>query len=232
MQEHPKTYKDLIQQREQEFLGAWQQVDLAKKFGKFVSFLFKVPLLNRLCKRNFTLVNILLSYYQKQNLLRPILKLVIELLSMPHYKQAPEEWWRLMRYTTSLLQHQQISYFLRDFAIEDQLIILAGNGPKDYVGYDVSYSLIGFSLWMFERGNVFAAIKLVEQATKADPTWAYPEYLLGWYGLFVQGVDSASHFVNAVHIDWSFLQRIKKDRVCQKFPEIVRKVHQSVVILK
>ncbi|MDB6096402.1 MAG: hypothetical protein JWM09_680, partial [Francisellaceae bacterium] len=66
----------------------------------------------------------------------------------------------------------------------------------------------------------------------SDNKWGYPEYILGWYGLFSNNVDSVLHFSKAVAIDWNFLQRIKHDRICQKFPDIVHQVQQKVIVAK
>ena len=79
---------------------------------------------------------------------------------------------------------------------------------------------------VFERGDIVSAIDYAKIAIAADDTWGYPEYLLGWYGLFTKGVDSVFHFTNAVRSDWSFLQRIKKDRMCCKWPDMVHQVQK------
>lgn len=228
----PKMYKDLFPQ------GAIKRVVTATasqpyfgKIGPVLDVAFKIPVLNTWCKKNKNLVKVLLHYYQSMGCSGRKLKLLIELLLMPYYLHEPEEWWRLMHEVVSLIQYQQVAYLLREPAIEDHLMKLLCHCPEEpHRGYDAAYSLTAFSLWMFERGNVHVALQLIQAAVKADPTWAYPEYLFGWYGLFVEGIDTVAHFVKSVHLDWNFLQKIKQDWACKRFPAVLKTVQQSMIV--
>jgi hypothetical protein len=91
---------------------------------------------------------------------------------------------------------------------------------------------VGYSLWLFERGDVQGAINMIQIAVLADETWGYPEYLHGWYGLFTRGVDSVTHFTRAVQIDWSFLQRMKHDKTCRQHPEVLKEVQKRTLVSK
>ncbi len=121
---------------------------------------------------------------------------------------------------------------MRDLALEDSLIMLGSTGPKPWIGYDIAYAFVGYSLWIFERGDVQGAINMIKVSIDADDTWGYPEYLLGWYGLFTNNVDSVEHFTRAVQIDWSFLQRMKHDRTCRQHPEILKEVQKKTLVSK
>ena len=103
-------------------------------------------------------------------------------------------------------------------------------GPKPWKGYDVAYAFVGYSLWLFERGDIQGAINMIQIGIEADETWGYPEYLFGWYGLFTGGVDSVAHFARAVQIDWSFLQRMKQDKTCRQHPELLKEVQRRTLI--
>src|SRR5262249_52877946 len=129
-------------------------------------------------------------------------------------------------------QERQINWLIRDVVLEDNLTLLGSLGPRPFMGYDVAYAFVGFSLWAFERGDVLGAINLVKTAEQADLTWGYPEYLHGWYGLFTTGIDSVEHFSRAVQIDWSFLQRMKHDKTCLAHPDVLHEVQKRSIVSK
>jgi hypothetical protein len=137
-----------------------------------------------------------------------------------------------MRFAVAIAQERQINWVLRDVVLEDNLTLLGSLGPRPLKGYDVAYSFVGYSLWLFERGDVWGAISMVKIAEQADETWGYPEYLHGWFGLFTAGVDSVEHFARAVHIDWSFLQRMKQDKTCREHPDVLHEVQKRTLVSK
>lgn len=49
-------------------------------------------------------------------------------------------------------------------------------------------------------------------------------------GLFTLDVDSANPFAGAVQIDWSFLQRMKRDRTCRQHPEVLKEVQRRTLV--
>ena len=200
--------------------------------ARSISFLLYFPLLGGLLRHSFSLVCFQIALLHQNGEYQRMYHLLAQILQSNAYRSAGKEnyWWFFMRLIVAFMQEQQIRQLLINPMLEEQLITLGNSGPGEKRGYNVAYSFVGYSLWLFERALVQEAIEMIKIATTADPSWGYPEYLHGWYGLFVNNVDSVSHFSNAVHIDWNFLHRIHHDRTCQQFPEIIKEVNKKVLV--
>lgn len=199
---------------------------------KFLGLLFFIPLLGHALLRLFTvdcLYVALLHQYGNQSRLYTFLHRILKSGAFRR-KGKHHYWWFFMRLIVAFLQEEQIHHFLINPDLEEELITLGKMGPGKRTGYNVAYSFVGFSLWLFERGLIHDAINMVAIAAEADQAWGYPEYLHGWYGLFIGGEGSEQHFTKAVIIDWSFLHRMRRDRTCQQFPDMIKKVSQQVLV--
>jgi hypothetical protein len=224
-----RTYKELIQNR----TPYTQLPSIIGIVAEFLSYGINVPVIGQLLMHSFTIVCCALARLRRKRNYHGLYHLLITCLSQDNFKkQHGYYWWYLMRFAVAIAQERQINWFVRDIVLEDNLVSLGGLGPRPLKGYDVAYSFVGYSLWLFERGDILAAIDLVQIAEQADETWGYPEYLHGWYGLFTKGVDSASDFTRAVHIDWSFLQRMKHDRTCRQHPDVLHEVQKRTLVAK
>jgi len=189
--------------------------------------------IGRLLGYSFTLVCCALGRLRRKQDYHGLYDLLIDCLSRNTFrKHEGYRWWYLMRFAVAIAQERQINWLVRDIVLEDNLILLGSLGPRPLKGYDVAYAFVGYSLWMFERGDVLGALNLIQIAEQADETWGYPEYLHGWYGLFTRGVDSVTHFTRAVHIDWSFLQRMKQDKTCRDHPDVLHEVQKRTLVSK
>lgn len=225
-----RTYKDLVQNRYPPYIHntGWRGV-----LTGFLSYGLRVPIIGRLLKRSFLVVCAALGRSRKHGDFPGLYALLIEsLLTTNFRKKYTYRWWYLMRFAVAVAQERQINWLIRDLILEDNLILIGSLGPKPWRGYDVAYTFVGFSLWLFERGDIQGALNMIQIAVRADETWGYPEYLHGWYGLFTTGVDSISHFTRAVQIDWSFLQRMKQDKTCKQHPDILHEVQRRTVVSK
>jgi hypothetical protein len=225
-----RTYKDLIENRYPPY------VELRGFRGFMASILsnwVRFPYFGRYLRRSFAVLCISLSKLRQRGDYVGLYSLLIDtLLSSNFRKRRNYRWWYLMRFGVAVAQERQINWLIRDLILEDNLILVGSLGPKAWQGYDVAYSFVGYSLWLFERGDIQGALNMVQIAVHADETWGYPEYLHGWYGLFTTGVDSISHFTRAVQIDWSFLQRMKQDKTCRAHPEVLREVQKRTLVAK
>ena len=67
---------------------------------------------------------------------------------------------------------------------------------KDTANKFVDLSRAAFGLKMQVQMTGFA-----EQASIICPEWGYPQFLLGWYGLFIQELNSLHHFRKAIELD-------------------------------
>lgn len=154
---------------------------------------------------------------------------LVQLLDSDKFKsKRTYRWWYLMRQAVSLSQdfHLQSKHAKPDEI--KKMVHLVQNGPSPKVGYDAAYCYVGLALWAFQAGNRSQAIQCVQKAIHADNEWGYPEYLMGWLGLFESSIDPIPHFMNALNYNWSFFHRINKDPICQQHPDIIRQVRQRV----
>jgi len=223
----PRSYRELIRNR----TPSLQVSGVMSIICEFLSRGLRWPVIGRLLSQSFILVCCALNRLrQKMDYPRLYELLVESLLSATFRKKHNYRWWYLMRFAVSIAQERQINWLIRDRVLEDNLTLLGSLGPRPLKGYDVAYSFVGYSLWLFERGDVSGAISLVKIAAQADESWGYPEYLHGWYGLFTHDVNSVEHFVRAVQIDWSFLQRMKHDKTCRERPDIVHEVQKRTLV--
>jgi hypothetical protein len=224
-----RTYKDLIH-RQQLVL---QKPSFMGGLAELLSYMIELPLLGHFLLSSFTVVCFALGRYRRIGNYPKLYKLLVRTLSGSRYRNKNNyRWWYLIRFGVAIAQERQINWLMRDITLEDNLIALGTLGPNPWRGYDVAYAFVGFSLWLFERGDMLGAIKFIKIAEVADDTWGYPEYLHGWYGLFTTGIDSIEHFVRAVQTDWSFLQRMKQDRTCRQHPEVLHEVQKRTLVSK
>jgi hypothetical protein len=224
-----RTYKDLTHDLDKTIYPARTFVKLIELLAMGVYF----PVVGRFLRCSFVIVCCALTHMRRQRNYGQLYILLLDcLINSTFRKKDAYRWWYLMRFAISVAQERQIHWLVRDILLEDNLILLGNLGPRPLKGYDVAYSFVGYSLWLFERGDIWGAINMVRIAELADETWGYPEYLHGWYGLFTTDVDSVAHFARAVHIDWSFLKRMKHDKMCREHPEVLHEVQRRILVSK
>lgn len=207
-----------------------------KVINKTVSFtlnmLWHAPIIGRVFAKSFSFVSIYLAALYRNGKIEQLRTSVHSILQGNNFRcqSKKEQWWHIMRFAVTCEQERRLMTFVYDLEAENKLIRLGISGPTPWEGYDVAYVYTSFSIWYFERGLIESAVDMINLATDADLTWAYPEFMLGWYGLFVNDVDPIVHFGEAVRRDWRMLQRIRNDRACQQFPTVIKKVSQGVLV--
>jgi len=223
-----KYYKDLIHQTPESVklpAGALAVLD-------FLTVFINTPLIRVLLRRSFFLVCYAMVSFRKERNYAPLYRLLIGCLLAKSCRSNPKQWWYCMRAAVAFVQARQHHSWATDIDLEDNLIRLGNRGPQPLVGYDVAYVFVGYSLWLFERGEVGTALRMISIAEKADPSWGYPSYLHGWYQLFGSEKESVDYFVRAVHIDWSFLRKMKEDNICREHPQILHEVRRRTLVSK
>ena len=108
--------------------------------------------------------------------------------------------------------------------LREPLIKYANAGIEPFEGYDVAYSYLAFSRWRFEANNHDEAVQYAEVASKADPTWAEPDFILGWYGLLLSRGNAEENLSRAIEKDQRWLFRIVNNDVCKQYPHIVNRL--------
>lgn len=158
------------------------------------------------------------------------LQMLIHALKRNYYwSDHANKWWHIMRTSIMLAQDLQLNASENTCEPIHQLMKLSINAPQPWQGFTVAYCFASLSLWSFESGKINRAIHQVKLAINADASWGYSEYLLGWYGLHFEGIDSVAHFVKAIKSNWLFFQRLKQDPLCQKFPQILQEVRKYIL---
>lgn len=225
-----RTYKDLIENRYPPYV---QLAGIKGTLATLLSQAINFPIIGHWVRNSFPVLCVALSHLRQKGDYTGLYHLLINsLLGLQFRRRDTYRWWYLMRFGVAVSQERQINWLIRDLVLEDNIILIGSLGPKPWKGYDVAYSFVGYSLWLFERGDIKGALNMIQIAIQADETWGYPEYLHGWFGLFTTGVDSISHFTKAVQIDWSFLQRMKQDKTCRAHPEVLKEVQKRTLVVK
>jgi len=128
-------------------------------------------------------------------------------------------WWSIMQ--DGIVSADQ----LENADLWRQLVNLADQGPGPFEGYFVSYAYVRFSRWSWKAQMHSDAIRHAEVASRADQSWAEPEYLWGWYELANGSGMPLEHFTRAVEIDARVLSQIMNDVVVQRHQDLVRALH-------
>ena len=208
-------------------------VTIKDKIVAFTSdIILKIPKVNNYYMKSFDNICTYLSTLIKQNELEKFYTVTTKCLENEHYlkSEQQEQWWTFMRIAIACLQQEQLVKFLIRPNVEDNLMLLGENYKNNRDGYDASYCYVGLSLWAFERGLTNKAIDFAKEAQKSYSEWGYPDYLVGWFGLFNKKVDSVDYFCKAIEKDWAMLHRIRQDPTCQMFPEVVKEVSKKVLV--
>ena len=127
-------------------------------------------------------------------------------------------WWQFMQHGVDSANH------IANEELRAKLMDCAKDGIEPFSGYDVAYSFLAFSRWMHESKKYNEAIQYAEIASRADATWAEPDFILGWYGLFLGKGDARQHLVRAVEKDYRVLFRIANDDLCKRYPDIINQL--------
>jgi hypothetical protein len=127
-------------------------------------------------------------------------------------------WWSFMKYGVDSVRH------IKNEELRERLIQYANAGIEPFEGYDVAYSYLEFFRWKYDVNSYDEAIKYAEVASKADETWAEPDFILGWYGLLFCKGNGEEHLVRAIKKDQRMLFRIANNDVCKQHPHIINKL--------
>lgn len=163
---------------------------------------------------------------------QPLLALNLLLMRLAHpsfWGNHTQKWWYLMYMAVNIAQNLSLSAHDKQCEPLQRLMKLSLTAPQPWQGYHAAYCFAALSLWSLAQGKTQKALVQINTSLHADPLWGYSEYLLGWYGLILEGIDSIAHFAKAVCIDSDYLQRLKQDPMIAHFPEIVEAVRHRVV---
>ena len=138
--------------------------------------------------------------------------------------------WAICKLGTHAIQVRQLNPDAVILAKIEALTVLIPESLAVQVSYNCSYTLVCLSLWRFQRGQMEMAIKLAALAIQADPSWAYPDYLLGWYGCFTLEVDPTPYFFEAIRKDWRYAKRVLNDKIIQNQTDIIKHIKHKLLI--
>ncbi len=85
----------------------------------------------------------------------------------------------------------------------------------------VASSFIELSRWSFKDKDTDSMIRLAKCAGEKDPSWGEPDFLIGWYGLFVDGIDYIGYFKSSITKERKYINRIKNDKECSHNKKVI-----------
>jgi len=125
------------------------------------------------------------------------------------------DWWQFVCHAAYVADEHDISDEKKN------IIKIVDNAPFPYEDYYPSIALSYVSRWMYEEKRYEEAIKYAEKAKIADDELGEPDFLLGWYTLFIKQGDPSDHFKEAIRKDTKYLRRITHDPALKEFPQII-----------
>ena len=137
----------------------------------------------------------------------------IFLPSMDHH-----DWWQLMKYGVDSASSTD------NADLKGKLIEYADTGIEPFEGYYVAHSYLEFSKWKYHVKDHETAKKFAKIASRADSTWAEPDFILGWYALVLGTGNAEDHLSHAIEKDQRLLFRIANDDICKQYPDIISKL--------
>jgi hypothetical protein len=130
-------------------------------------------------------------------------------------------WWQLMKHGVDSAKNTD------NQELKDKLIEYAVSGIEPFEGYDVANTYLEFSKWQYQKSEYEKAIEFAKIASKADSTWAEPDFILGWYGLVLGQGDVETHLSHAIEKDPRILFRVANNDICQQYPHIIKKLKEK-----
>lgn len=116
------------------------------------------------------------------------------------------------------------AHMLDNHRHRNKLVCMAENGVHPMNGYDVAYCFCYFSKWKYVEGRYDLAIDYARRARMAEKSWGEPDFLLGWYALFIEQSDPTDHFLTAIKKNAEYLTIITHDPILAEFPNIIDQV--------
>lgn len=129
---------------------------------------------------------------------------------------TPAYWWFFVHLAADSLKD------LEDWHKRGELIALAESVERPQADFDAAASFLAFARWKDEVGDYEDARAFAEIAADADPTWAEPDFLLGWYCLTLGGGGALEYLKDAVRKDPQVYFRIASNPECRRYPHIVQ----------
>jgi hypothetical protein len=134
------------------------------------------------------------------------------------------DWWQFICHAAHVAHH------LNMCDERERLISISEHHGKTVEGYYPACALCYFSRWKYEQGHYEVAIKYAQQAEAEDEGYAEPDFLLGWYTLFVKDDDPVEYFRSAIRKDKRYLTRITHDPALKPYPRILSEVTELKVV--
>lgn len=104
----------------------------------------------------------------------------------------------------------------------EKFVASALDGLLPLEGFLVAQSFLEFARWRYQAERYDDAVRLAELAANADPSWAEPDFLLGWHALLRGHPDAEARLMRAVEKDHRVLFRIANNELCKRRPELIR----------
>lgn len=197
-------------------------------FASIIRLLMKIPPFKKAISESVGGLSGSIFRYWESKDYEKATKIAIHALEKYRYKKSKitpymdhHHWWRFMKHGVDSAKHIEIE------ELRNKLVDYANTGIEPYEGYDVAYSYLEFSRWMYQLEDYSAAIKYAEVASTADKTWADPDFILGWYSLLLGKGKAVEHLSRAIEKDKRVLFRIANNDVCKQYPHILNNLKEK-----
>lgn len=222
MHDYCKYHQQLLVQDFAEESQVSLDVERSPNFSSLLS-------LRQKFRHTFYGISLEVAQLQKQQLPQEALNCLIDALNSTHFVfHHHHKWWRLMRQALNIIQHAQSSSQVDPQSVLP-LLKIATHAPQPWQGENISYCFATLSLSAFSFDKIQKALEFIRIAHRACPDWAYPAYLIGWYGLQVEGIEPIPYFVKAITQDKQFLARLEQDPLALQFPEVTAEIKTQVL---
>ena len=215
---------------QQRLIGSAFPTESKPLLVSFFSKIMKWMGLGKWWQKSFYGLKMQVSLWHRQGEPLKALHAIFDWLTLHHFeKEGSQKWWYLMRMAVSLAQDLPVNKNDVNSDLIKKLEKMGNIAPQPWQGFDVAYSFSMLSLWSLRQGKTQKAMEQVTIALHADPNWGTPEYLLGCYGLLLEGIDPVVHFARAIKINGHYLQQLNKDPLVAQYPDILQQVQKLVI---
>lgn len=219
-------------QYQQRLIGAIAPPEAPSHFSMILSPLVTLPGIEHLLGNTYLGLKFhALALNREKRPLEALSLLIPALRRTTFWNNHTKKWWKLM--TMAICVAQDLEPWTQKRFCEPllRLLNLSHNAPQPWQGREVAYCFATLSLWSFQEGKTQKALDKIRIAIHADPTWGYSEYLLGWYGLLLEGIEPIPHFVRAISMQGGLWQCFIQDPILTHFPDIRLAVERELHLL-
>lgn len=208
----------------------WQKISAGfqKRSLILLSYFVNLPGVGKLLQKSLIGLSASIIVYQRKSCMHEAIDVILFILQRP---LAQKKKWYFLKWGVTLAQMRQLAPDYRLLQQIDVLIDILNKMPVSHQGYEAAYVYVCLALWSVQRGETELAARQVAMAIKADDTWGYGYFLMGWLACLYNMMDPVPYLMQAISKDWTYFQRVQRDPVLQQYPRILHEVRQQLQVV-